>query len=253
MDGTPIQWDSSFQYVSGRESFKGHLQWRTPDWFADFHSPRLLPLAIQSSLLFLLLKPIDREDRNPSGGKRTCASSPSPLWKPGKNGKGASHSKINDRWVWWKCQEKLLPLLPRFYLLKAKTNVLLPFRKAMTTFAIFSHSWVPLQKPLSEAKASPTPVSLMPRISYSWNSWREMRRFPACYYFLFHSHQPTFLCQRNVEAVKAQKIFFEGGTSNNRHPLFYYIARKFDSSQLDEELLIFTIFQTLKRSFLINI
>ena len=59
--------------------------------------------------------------------------------------------------------------------------------------------------------------------------------------------------KRNIDPVVAKKMFYEGGVSKARNPVFYYIARKFETSQFDEELLMFIVFQTLKRMFSFSI
>lgn len=52
--------------------------------------------------------------------------------------------------------------------------------------------------------------------------------------------------KRNVEPMKSRRIFFEGNLSKERRPVFYYVARKYQVGQVDEELLIFYLLQCLR-------
>ena len=53
---------------------------------------------------------------------------------------------------------------------------------------------------------------------------------------------------RNVNALKEKRLFFEGGTSKYRRPVFYYIARRLNATSSDIELVMYWVLQTLKPS-----
>jgi len=54
---------------------------------------------------------------------------------------------------------------------------------------------------------------------------------------------------RNLDAVKDSKVFYEGGTSKERNPVFYLIARRVPSENDDMELLLYYIFTLIKPYF----
>lgn len=53
----------------------------------------------------------------------------------------------------------------------------------------------------------------------------------------------------NLDAVKDSKVFYEGGTSKERNPVFYLIARRVPSENEDMELLLYYIFTLIKPYF----
>eukprot|EP01132_Coremiostelium_polycephalum_P003622 gene3622-4511_t len=52
----------------------------------------------------------------------------------------------------------------------------------------------------------------------------------------------------NTEPIKQKKIFFKHGVSKEKHPVFYYIARRFESN-IDMEHLLYHILKTAQDSF----
>jgi len=54
---------------------------------------------------------------------------------------------------------------------------------------------------------------------------------------------------RNLDAIKDSKVFYEGGTSKERNPVFYLIARRVPSENEDIELLMYYIFTLIRPYF----
>ncbi|KAI8975358.1 hypothetical protein BDF20DRAFT_914298 [Mycotypha africana] len=54
--------------------------------------------------------------------------------------------------------------------------------------------------------------------------------------------------RRNVEAVTSKNIFYEGGVSRAGRPVFYLILRHVNADNIDFELLIYHVLQTLERA-----
>ncbi|RUS29150.1 hypothetical protein BC938DRAFT_480989 [Jimgerdemannia flammicorona] len=52
--------------------------------------------------------------------------------------------------------------------------------------------------------------------------------------------------QRTIEQISSKNIFFEGGSSRNGRPVYYYIARRVIADNIDFELLIYYILQCLE-------
>ncbi|XP_077578071.1 neurofibromin [Stigmatopora nigra] len=52
--------------------------------------------------------------------------------------------------------------------------------------------------------------------------------------------------KEEFKALKTLNIFYQAGTSKNGHPVFYYVARRFKTGQINGDLLIYHVLLTLK-------
>ncbi|CAJ0643714.1 10011_t:CDS:10 [Entrophospora sp. SA101] len=76
------------------------------------------------------------------------------------------------------------------------------------------------------------------------NSNKEFKRYNAIYYQSNNHLYAEFMKRyenRNLEPIATKKLFYRGGVSKERRPVFYYIARRVDAEAIDIELLMYYV------------